>query len=169
MPVRLPRPVIRRPLEYLIPALALTLWSLCGAEPARAVKIMDYNILNFPSATGAAREDEFRTILAAVHPDVLVVQEVTGTTNAGMNQFLANVLNTQFPGEYAAGDWIHGSDTNNALYYRTAAFDYISADTIGTPLRAIHHFVLRPDGYASSTANLHVYSAHLKASATQAD
>ena len=169
MPAQTPREFGRNLIRHLIPVLGLVAASLGDVRTAMAIKVMDYNILNYPAATGAAREDEFRTILAAVHPDVLVVQEVTGTTNTGMNQFLTNVLNTQFPGEYAAGDWIRGSDTNNAIFYRTAVFDYVSADTIGTPLRAIHHFVLRPDGYTSSAANLHVYSAHLKASATQAD
>lgn len=140
-----------------------------SARPASAVKVMTYNLLNYPSASGAAREDEFRTIFTAVHPDVVISQEITGTTDVGMNQFVSNVLNSIYPGEYVAGPWIHGNDTNNVLYYRTAVFDFVSADTIGTPLRAIHHFVLRLDGYAATGGELHLYSAHLKASATQAD
>ncbi|MDZ4805567.1 MAG: choice-of-anchor D domain-containing protein [Candidatus Eisenbacteria bacterium] len=169
MPVRYPRLAGRHLYRSLIPALVILSGSLCGDRSALALKVLNYNILNYPAASGAVREDEFRTIVAALHPDVMVVQEVTGTPDTGMNQFLTNILNAQFPGEYAAGPWIHGSDTNNALYYRTAAFDFVSADTIGTPLRAIHHFVLRPDGYTSSAANLHLYSAHLKASSTSAD
>jgi endonuclease/exonuclease/phosphatase family metal-dependent hydrolase len=137
--------------------------------PASAVKIVNYNILNNPSASGAAREDEFRTIMTAVHPDILIVQEVTGTTSAGMNQFLNNVLNNVFPGEYAAATWINGPDTNNSLFFRTALFDLISTDTLDTELRAIHEYVLRPDGYASSTANLRIYSMHLKAGSSSDD
>lgn len=169
MPARTSRRADRNLIRHLIPTLGLLASSLWDVPTATAINVMNYNILNYPSASGAVREDEFRTIMAAVHPDVLVVQEVTGTPDTGMNQFLTNVLNTQFPSEYVAGPWIHGSDTNNAIYYRTAVFDFVSADTIGTPLRAIHHFVLRPDGYTSSAANLHFYVAHLKASSTQAD
>jgi endonuclease/exonuclease/phosphatase family metal-dependent hydrolase len=137
--------------------------------PADARKIVCWNILNYPSASGAAREDDYRTVITALHPDVIYTQEMTGTTSTGMNQFLNNVLNTAFPGEYAAGTWINGDDTDNAIFYRTAVFDFVSADTIDTNLRAIHHFVLRPDGYSATAAELHIYSAHLKAGSSGAD
>jgi endonuclease/exonuclease/phosphatase family metal-dependent hydrolase len=138
--------------------------------PASAVKLMNYNILNYPGASGAAREDEFRTIMTAVHPDILIVQEMTGTTSAGQTQFLNNVLNSVFPGEYAAATpWINGPDTNNALFYRTAAFTLISVDTLDTELRAIHEYVVRPVGYTAAAANLRIYSMHLKAGSTTDD
>jgi len=169
MPACAPIPAGRRRNRQPVLPLIVLLAGMLAAGPARALKVMNYNLLNYPAATGSAREDEFRTIFTANHPDIVMCQEVTGTTSAGQTQFLNNVLNTAFPGEYAAATWIHGDDTNNALFYRTAAFDFISADTIGTPLREIHHFVMRPDGYADTAAEIHFYSAHLKASATQAD
>lgn len=132
--------------------------------PAEAIKVLDYNILNYPAASGALREDEFRTIMTAIHPDILVVQEVTGATSAGMNQFLNNVLNVAYPGEYAVGPWFNGPDTNNALFYRTSAITFVSADTIQTELRAIAEYVVRPAGYSATAAQLRVYSMHLKAS-----
>ena len=150
-------------------SFALVLAGLVAAAPAMALKIMNYNLLNFPSASGAAREDEFRTIITATHPDILMSQELTGSTSAGLTQFLNNVLNTAWPGEYAFATFIDGDDTNNALFYRTAAFDFVSADTIATPLREIHHWVMRPDGYAAVAAQIHVYSAHLKAGSTGDD
>jgi endonuclease/exonuclease/phosphatase family metal-dependent hydrolase len=137
--------------------------------PAEAIKVLNYNILNYPAASGELREDEFRTIMTAIHPDILVVQEVTGTTNAGMNQFLNNVLNVAFPGEYAAGTWFNGPDTDNALFYRTSAVTFVSADTLQTELRAIAEYVVRPAGYSSTAANLRVFSMHLKASSTSED
>lgn len=148
-------------LPLLVAALAL------APRPAAAVKVMTYNLLNYPSASGAAREDEFRTILQATHPDVMIAQELS--TVGAQAQFLANVLNVIFPGEYAVGTFFNGPDTNNGFFYRTAVFDFVSADTIATNLRCITHTVVRLDGYSGSGGELHLYSAHLKASATAAD
>ncbi|HEX7878265.1 MAG TPA: choice-of-anchor D domain-containing protein [Candidatus Eisenbacteria bacterium] len=169
MPAHAPIPAASRCVRRLVFPLALLTAGLMAAQPARALKVMNYNLLNYPSATGAAREDEFRTILTAVHPDIMMCQEVTGSTSAGATQYLNNVLNTAFPGEYALAQFIDGDDTNNALFYRTAAFDFVSADTIATPLREIHHWVMQPDGYAASAAQIHFYAAHLKAGSTGAD
>ena len=59
-------------------------------QPAAAVRVVTYNILNFPGSTGAAREDDFRTVVQELDADVLVVQEMLSQT--GVNQFLNNVL-----------------------------------------------------------------------------
>jgi hypothetical protein len=169
MPAHAPIPAGSRHARRLVLPLTVLAAGILAAGPVRALKVMNYNLLNYPAATGAAREDEFRTILTAIHPDILMSQEVTGNTSAGATQFLTNVLNTAFPGEYAVATFIDGDDTNNALFYRTAAFDFVSADTIATPLREIHHWVMRPDGYAATAAQIHFYSAHLKAGSTGAD
>lgn len=131
--------------------------------PAQAFKYMSWNLLNYPNQA-AARNANFRTIMAANHPDLMVVQEISSQDTSGVMQFWRSVLNKEFPGEYAVGPWYNGDDTDNGLFYRTAAFTFVSSDTIGTDLRAIAEYVLRPVGYTSSAANLRVYSMHLKAS-----
>ncbi len=151
---------------WIIPALAL---SLLIPSHAFALRVVSWNILNYPAASGASREDDHRVVIAALHPDVLVVQEVTGTTSAGQNQYLNNVLNVVFPGEYVAGPWINGPDTNNALFYRPAAITLVSNQNIATSLRDISEYVVRPVGYSASAASVRVYSFHLKAGSSSSD
>jgi len=136
-------------------------------HPARAVRIVTYNILNFPGSTGSAREDDFRAVVAELDADVLVVQEMLSQT--GVNQFLNNVLNYGGTGEYAAGAFVNGPDTDNALYYRVATVDFVSMQRILTQLRDINEYTLRPVGYSSSNAEFRIYSQHLKAGSTSSD
>ncbi len=150
---------------------------MCGAvvvallmvapSPAAAVRVVTYNILNFPGTTGTAREDDFRTVVEQLDADVIVVQEML--SQAGVNQFLNNVLNYSQPGTYAAGPFIDGYDTDNAVFYRVSTIDLVSTQRITTALRDINEYVVRPVGYASSDAEFAVYSLHLKAGSTSTD
>lgn len=124
--------------------------------------IMSYNLLNYPADT-TARNPSFRTIIAAVVPDVLVVQEVT--SQAGVNGFLSNVLNSASSG-YAAGVFLDGPDTDNAVFYKSSLFQFISNTAIPTSLRDINEFKLV---YIPTGDTLRIFSVHLKASNTTAD
>ncbi len=141
--------------------------SLLLPSTALALRVVTYNVLNFPGSTGTSRLDDFRVILEDLDPDVLVVQEMLSA--AGMNQILDSALNYYSPGEYAAGPFVDGYDTDNALYYKIATVDYISHQEITTALRNISEYVVRPVGYTSSDANVRVYSLHLKAGSTSED
>ena len=135
--------------------------SLLFPSTAFALRVVTYNVLNFPGSTGTSRLDDFRVILEDIDPDVLVVQEMLSET--GMNQILNSALNYYSPGEYAAGPFVNGYDTDNALYYKVATVDYVSHQEISTALRNISEYVVRPVGYSSSEANVRIYSLHLKA------
>lgn len=135
---------------------------LLETRPALAVKVMTYNALNYPGASGSVREPSFRTVFQAIHPDIVVMQEMQ--SQAGVNQFKTNVLDAVFPGEYLGGPFVNGPDTDNMIYYRAAACSLISHIEIGTALRNISRYQLRMAGYASSAADLYIYSCHLKAS-----
>jgi len=135
--------------------------SLLFPSTALALRVVTYNVLNFPGSTGTSRLDDFRVILEDIDPDVLVVQEMLSET--GMNQILNTALNYYSPGEYAAGPFVNGYDTDNALYYKVATVNYISHQEITTALRNISEYVVRPVGYSSSEANVRIYSLHLKA------
>jgi endonuclease/exonuclease/phosphatase family metal-dependent hydrolase len=128
------------------------------APPAAALRVMSYNILNYSSG----RTDEFRLILAETSPDVLVVQEILSQT--AVNTFLATVLDEVDPGEWAAGGFVNGYDTDNAIFYRPARVQYLSHHIIDTSLRDIDEWTIRPAGYAAESANLRLYVVHLKAS-----
>ena len=155
------------------PCLALTLVALAVAlvtlfpDPAAAVRVVTYNILNFPGTTGSAREDDFRVVVEQLDADVLVVQEMISST--GVSQFLNNVLNYGGTGEYAAAPFVNGPDTDNTLFYRVSTIDLVSSQEISTALRNISEYTVRPVGYSSSDAEFRVYSLHLKAGSTSDD
>lgn len=150
----------------LVAALAVATLIL-AAQPASAVRVCSYNVLNFPGTTGTQRVPYFRTVIQEIQPDVLVVQEMLSLS--GVNQFLNDVLNYGNPGLYAAGPFVDGPDTDNALFYKPSAVTYVSHSEISTALRNISEYVLRPVGYASTDAEFRVYSMHLKAGSTSSD
>jgi len=153
----------RAPLWVLLLAAVL----IAAAAPADAIRVVTYNILNFPGSTGAEREDDFRTVTGELDADVLVVQEMLSAS--GVEQFLNNVLNYGSPGAYAAVPFVDGPDTDNALFYRTSTIEFVSTQQLHTALRDISEYVVRPVGYASDDAALRIYSLHLKAGSTSSD
>jgi endonuclease/exonuclease/phosphatase family metal-dependent hydrolase len=131
---------------------------LFTAASAHAFRLMTYNVLNY----SAGREEHFRLVLQETDPDLLVVQEVL--SQGGVDDFLQDVLDVVSPGEWAAGDFVNGPDTDNALYYKPDEIDYIGHYVISTTLRDIDEWTVRPAGSVSDEMNLRVYSLHLKAS-----
>ena len=121
-------------------------------------KIMSYNLLNYPGTDTTTRNPYFRTTIASVLPDILIVQEITSL--AGVNGFLNNVLNT-VSSDYAAGTFIDGPDTDSEIFYKSAAFTFLANNPISTSLRNINEFVLREN---TTGDTLRIYSVHLKAS-----
>jgi len=144
---------------------------LCAALPAHALRIVNYNILNYPSlsSTGAlnanTRNPYFRTIFAPLAADVVVVQEMQ--SQAGVDLFLSGVLNTNEPGQWAAAPFQDGPDTDNALFYKPARVHFagvrhffVSVDQT----RLIAEYRLRPVEQVSSAAEFRLLSLHLKSS-----
>ena len=165
--MRKPPETGRRPAVAVALIVAATLIVALHPQPASAVRVVTYNILNFPGTTGTAREDDFRTVVEGFDADVIVVQEIL--SQAGVNQFLNNVLNYGAPGTFAAAPFVDGPDTDNALFYRTDTIQFVSTQRLSTALRDINEYVVRPVGYASAEAEFAVYSAHLKAGSTSSD
>lgn len=135
-----------------------TLVALTLASDGFALRIMTYNILNYSSG----READYRIILEESQPDVLVVQEILSQT--GVNNYLNNVLNMVNPGEWSAGPFVNGYDTDNGIFYRTDKIDSVSHHIIGTELRDIDEWTIQPAGYTSEEAAIRLYVVHLKAS-----
>ena len=124
---------------------------------------MSYNVLNLVLTDTTVRNPYFRTIFSNVQPDILVCQEMTSLT--GVNGFLVRVLNRVSSG-YAAGTFINGPDTDNALYYKTSLFTFLSNTPIQTALRDINEFRLRHNATGDTII---IYSVHLKAGDSSAD
>jgi endonuclease/exonuclease/phosphatase family metal-dependent hydrolase len=134
------------------------------AGHAFGLRVATYNILNYSAS--ALREGHFRTIFAEIQPDILVVQEIL--SQSAVNRLLSQVLNHADgpPGTYAAATFVNGTDTDNALFYRTDVVTFTPGDheVITTTLRDIDRWKVRPVGYDAPAAELYVYVAHLKAS-----
>ena len=123
------------------------------------VKIMTYNLLNYPDVDSAIRNPNFRKVIRNSNPDILVVQEMTSL--AGMNGFLSNVMNA-YGNVYSMGTFIDGTDTDNGIFFKTAKFHFISNTRIRTSLRDINEFKIVHVNYPADT--LRIFSVHLKSS-----
>lgn len=144
------------------------LTTLCFAQQSDQVLLAAYNLLNYPDgannqADTALRNPGFRTIIAAVNPDILVVTELNSLS--GMNGFLGKVMNAS-SSSYSAANFIDGPDSDNGLFYRTSKFTFISHQPIKTELRNISEFKLV---HISSGDTIRVYAVHLKASSGTAN
>ena len=124
------------------------------------LRIATYNALKFPDSSGQIRLQYFRTVIDALDPDILVLQEITSRTGADL--FLNEVLNYQEQFLYTASPYEGGFDTNNMLYYKSRSFSLESNRQIKTSLRDISEYVLRVR-VNDNMPNLWIYSAHLKA------
>jgi endonuclease/exonuclease/phosphatase family metal-dependent hydrolase len=150
---------MRRVLSVLFLGLALVFPA--GAEE---ITITNWNLLNYSGNDGTLRSPYFRTVLSHIGPDVLVTQEMVG--QAGVNHFLSNILQVIEPGEWAAGPYHDGYDTDNALFFRTSAVEVIASGWLDTALRDIDWWQIR---LVESGEEVRLYSFHLKASQGSAE
>lgn len=154
-PLRTPAPLLR----------AVLFMTLLLATPAHGLRVVNYNILNYPGTTGATRDPLFRTILAPLNADIICVQEMQ--SDAGCTQFL-NSLNTMEPGQWARAAFDNGNDTDSGLFFKPAKLQLIGQGAFYPNslnlLRYVHYYRLMPVGYTSPAAEIRVYALHLKAS-----
>ena len=140
--------------------------SLTAAPAARALRLVDYNVTNYPGVLFTQRQPHFRTIFTPLNADILVSQEFT--TQAGVDSFRANVLNAIEPGQWASAQFFNGNDTDNALFYKPAKVQVLGAWAFypnpANLLRYVTVWRLKPVGYLSDGAEFRLYSQHLKAS-----
>ncbi len=141
----------------LVNRVIITLLVLFSAVLSQqdTVRVCTYNILNFPGNNANARKPYFRTIAQTIQADVLVVQEMQ--SQAGVDFFTNQVLD----GQYHSVTFHDGPDTDNALFYRTPDFTFLTVHYFSTNLRDIAEYVLR---HNLSGEELRIYSLHLKAS-----
>ena len=96
------------------------------------IRIMSYNILNYPNVPGndsimvadtTGRNPYFRTIFSAINPDIAVLQEVERAVDA--TAFLTNVMNSYGETYEMAIRGTPGDD--NPIYFKADKFDLISS------------------------------------------
>ncbi len=165
-------PRFRRSSAAIARVLAISAaFALMATSESLALRIVNYNILNYPGPSGPTRNPLFRTIFEPLGAEVVVVQEMQ--SQVGVDGFLTNVLNTMEPGQWVAAPFNDGNDTNNALFYKPASVELLGHwswyPNPATNLRLVDCYRLRPIGYSSDAAEFRVYSQHLKASNTSGD
>lgn len=148
--------------KSIVLALMVVFFSL-DAQAQNSIKFMSYNLLNYPSTNDlvndtTTRHPNYRTIVSAINPDILLTQETN--TSAGVGFFLSRVMNAN-GNVYAAATFIDGPDTDNACFYKTSKFTFISNTAIKTALRDINEFKLV---HISTGDTIRIFSLHLKAS-----
>jgi len=151
--------IVKRFIIFLSAIVTAVIFSDC-AYSQNQIRIMTYNLLNYPNADTNIRNPYFRTVLNGTDPDILVVNEIN--TQAGVNDFLKNVLNYG-SANYSAGTYINGPDSDNAIFYKTAKVNFISNTRIPTLLRDINEFKISDKIYNDT---LRIYAVHLRAGDT---
>lgn len=146
-----------------LPLLAALAALVALAPPAHALRVATYNVLDYRGSNANARNGSFRTILAGLNPDVLIVQELNDP--AGRDSLLNNVLNVVHPGQWTGTTWQSlGSGEGGAIFWRPAKASVtdLSLVSTGGP-RLVLGGVLKPAGYVSNAAWTRLYSVHFKA------
>ena len=153
------------PRVLVAPVLLAAALSALIAPRAGALRLVDYNVTNYPNVLFAQRQPHFRTVFTPLNADLVVCQEFT--TQAGVDSFRTNVLNAIEPGQWASAPFFNGNDTDNALFYKPSKLQVLGAWAYyadATLIRYVTVWRLKPVGYASGAAEFRIYSQHLKAS-----
>lgn len=120
------------------------------------LKIVCYNLLNFPEAIGYQRIKYFRKIMDYLKPDLLVVQEMQ--SNIGMELFRDSVLNYNNP-NFSFAPFNDGPDTDNGLFYNRTKVEFVDVIYIPTDLRDIARYRIK---IKELNKELFIFSVHLK-------
>jgi endonuclease/exonuclease/phosphatase family metal-dependent hydrolase len=134
---------------------------------SHAVKIVTWNILNFPGTDFEERIDDFRLILDEIEPDILVVQQML--SQEGVIKFKNKILNYKSAKPYARAPFFDGPDTDNAVFYKKALLKLISHQQIPTPLRDISEYFFLIKKEPGKNVRFRLYSVHLKAGRSSSD
>ena len=130
---------------------------------SETIRIATYNLMRFPFNNGTGRIASLRTVVQALNPDVLVVQELE--SEEGSVVFLDSVLNANQP-LYASAPFVDGRDLDNLLYYKKDKLKLTQSSSIPTYLRNIGKYMLT---HVEGSDTFQVYVVHLKAGSDAED
>ncbi len=149
-------------------AISIVLSIFCSQQvqsQTDTLKVMYYNILNFPDDGDPDRELAFRKINGYIQADVILVNELT--SDAGGITLLNEALNVFGVNHFQKAAFSNCPDTDNMLFYNSDKLALYSQHYINNWPRYIDEYVLyyKSAGLASGedTIFFYFYSAHLKA------
>jgi len=150
--------------NYFLVFIILLLTALIEAG---TVRIMTYNLLNFEDEND--RENDFRSIISLIEPDLIIVQEVSG--QEGFSNFKSDVLDLIEPNSWTGANFINQTASQDiALYYRNDLFTFISTSEINTAQTAGTRDVIEwRIIHNTSEKELYLYGVHFKASSGQSN
>lgn len=162
--------MLKRPILLLVLSLSLGLTATTSAQTP--IKVMCYNILNFPEGSMPDRQDTLKKIIDYVAPDLFLIQELR---NANGLDLVFNESFSGLPGSYAASTFVpnqsnQGGSFNlqQAIIYNTEVFGLAEERLKTTPVRDINIFKLYLQdenlGNGSDTTFMYVFNTHLKSS-----
>jgi hypothetical protein len=141
-------------------AAALALATLAAATPAHALKVATWNLWQYPTTLLSTRQPHMRTVMGALDPDVIIVQELA--TSAGADSFM-NVLKAAHP-ERVWKKSGYFPATESTAYWDSLKVDAVSFSGLSTSgPRDVLVGLFKPRGYVSNQAWFRVYSVHFKA------
>jgi len=154
-------------------SLALLLLVTITTWAQSPIRIMSYNLLNFPEPNPAGKEDTLASILAYHPVDLLLVQEMRFQT--GVDLILNNSLNINGETRFSAATWVPMQSNPNSshklqqlLFYDHEKFILHSETYALTERRDLNNYTLYlndPDlSVTQDTTWLDIYVLHLKSS-----
>lgn len=160
-------------MNFLRPFALLVLLSVCASNASSQdiIKVMSYNVLNFPFGDMADRQDTLALILEELQPDLLLLQELK--TEAGLNQ-IATESCSGLDGDYVASTWepLQSNPTSSwplqqGLVYNKEVLGMLEESVILTPYRDVNAFRMFVKDEATTggdTTYFNVFVTHLKSS-----
>ncbi len=136
------------------------------------IKVMSYNLLNFPTGNFQGRVDTLEKIINYYRPDLFMIQELK--TAQGLTD-VTNMMNDLDYGVFASTTYLpqqsnQGSTfpLQQAMVYNTNMFGLVTESFIETEVRDINRFTLYLKtvdlALTEDTVFLHVFVTHLKSS-----
>jgi endonuclease/exonuclease/phosphatase family metal-dependent hydrolase len=140
--------------KRIITSLLVIVFAVVSALATTNLRIVTYNLLNY-DGLNKTKNSYMRTMLSALDPDIVVVQEMISQT--GVDSFAISALNNSL----ATIPFHDGWTTDNHFFYNPFEIQFLAADYLTTTLRDIAEYQIR---IPSTNDTVYIYSAHLKAS-----
>lgn len=112
-------------------------------------------------AADTLHDTYLRSVIDLIEPDICVGIEIK-SGNTWVENFRDNVLNKIGNGTYAIGNYVYGGSNNNAIYYRSDKFTFVSTTKLigGNGSPKTYEFILT---HTSTAKQIIIFGVHAPA------